>query len=510
MRPHSGTSVSALGGDFEPGLVFEEVKGHSVRSSLTLAFAQGGGQLIRFAAILLLARILTPADFGLVAMVTSLIGVVQVLQDMGLSTVTLQRPQLTAVQASTLFWLRAGVGAGIALICMLAGPLVASFYADPRALGIVVALAAGFFISGLGAQHRALLQRTLRFGDLARMNLFTVIAAAATAVALALEGARYWALVGYALADGVVGALLAWRYCRWRPSAPRFDRSTRDMLALGSYVVGFGVMAFLGRNFHNVLIGKVLGKEPVGLYGRAFGLVSVAQSYTNSALGIVAIPSLSGFQGEPALFRRYYVKALKVTMLAAAPMACFVAVYATPIVHFLLGDQWRPSAELLRILVLCMLAQPIAHSSGWLFLSRGRTRDMMRWGFVGWTVLIACTAIGLQFGLRGMALAYTAAIAALVVPNMIYAMRGTAVTLTDVFRSWWPATGAAVMAAGATFLAFRPDESDHSLAQLALAAATFGALYVTALARIFGQGAFILDLLAQLRRRREPAPDAPT
>lgn len=487
-------------GDFEPRVFTEELKRRSVRGGATLVLAQGGGHLIRLAMTVVLARLLTPADFGRVAIIASVIGIAQVFLDMGLSVVTAQRPKLTARQASTMFWLNVTFGAIVAAVCALAAPLIARFYDDPQTVPITLALAAGFFFNGLATQHRALLRRMLQFGQLARLNLLTVLCSAIVALAFALDGAGVWALVANALTADVVGGLLAWRYCRWRPGRPQLDRDILNILGHGGYIVGFAVMGYLGRNLHNVLIGRMFGSAAVGMFGRAIGFVNVLQSYTSSAIEAVALPALSQLRQDPVQYRNYYLKALRTAMLPAAALACFASSWAGTIVHALFGDQWTTASGLLTILATTLLVQPVLYSSGWLFLSNGRPRDMMRWGVAGWGVIIASIIVGSRYGLDGIAYAYAVGFAVLVVPNVAYAVRGTPVRTLDVLASWAPAVGAAILAGAATHLAYTPGESSHPIVQLGLFGTIYGAFYLAFL-KVFGQWPLIMDILSHLHWR---------
>lgn len=497
--------TDAPAGDFEPRLFADELRRRSVRGGMTLVLAQGGGHVIRLLMTLVLARLLTPGDFGRVAMVAAVIGIAQVFLDLGLSVVTAQRPHLTSQQASTLFWFNTAFGGIVATLCALAAPLIARFYDDPQTVSITLALAGGFFLNGLATQHRALMRRMLQFTRLAKLNFLSVACSATVALVVAFEGGGFWALVAYALTDDLVSGVLAWRYCRWRPGPPQLDRETLNMLSHGGHVTAFSLMGYLSRNLHNVLIGRLFGNAAVGLYGRAIGLVNVLQSYAGSAIEAVALPALSQLRGDPAQFRSYYLKALRTAMLPAAPLACFASAWSSPIVEVLFGPQWTATATLLQILSLSLLAQPVLYSSGWLFLARGRSREMMRWGFIGWGFLIASLIAGSQLGLAGLATSYTAAFIALVVPGMVYATQGTTLTLWDVLRSWAPATSSAATATVVTLLAEPALPWTVPVVHLILVGAIFGACYLTLLSTVFRQWPLIAEILSHLQLRRGQA-----
>jgi len=181
----------------------------------------------------MLARLLTPSDFGVVAMVSAVTGFFGSLGDLGLSSATIQRTEVTHEQVSTLFWINIAVSLFISVVFACLAPEVAWFYHDPRLTGVALASAAGILFNGLTFQHYALLVRQMRFGAMAVVQTLPMLTGAVVGVALAVAGWSYWALVVMGIAQAGTTALTAWIAVRWKPGLPNRNSGVGTMLAFG-------------------------------------------------------------------------------------------------------------------------------------------------------------------------------------------------------------------------------------------------------------------------------------
>ena len=237
-----------------------------IRGGAITLISQGAQFFISMAGTVVLARLLTPRDYGLIGMVTVITGFLTMFKDMGLSQATIQREELTHEQTSNLFWVNVGASTLIALITVALAPLVARFYGEPLLAWITVALAAGFIFGGFTVQHQALLRRQMRFGLLAASSIIAAVVGLLVGIFLAWRGARYWALVGQQLTVALVTAITVWVFCGWRPALPSRRSGVGDLLAFGGNVTGFNVVNYFARNGDNLLIGKMWGSASLGLY----------------------------------------------------------------------------------------------------------------------------------------------------------------------------------------------------------------------------------------------------
>ncbi len=253
----------------EADRTLQDIGRRSVRGGAATVAAQATAFAVNTGATMILARLLTPADFGLVAMVRALMGLPAIFRDLGLSTVTVQRAHLTHEQVSGLFWTNVLVSSLLTVLVALLSPAVAWFYGEPRLVWITSALGLVFLLEGLTAQHLALLRRHMAFTSLAGIQVGASLIGVLVGLAAAWQGLGYWALVMMSLGTSATSMVLAWVLYRWRP-AFRFPlREMRALLAFGSNITGFNLLNYFARNLDNVLIGKVWGPSPLGLYAKA-------------------------------------------------------------------------------------------------------------------------------------------------------------------------------------------------------------------------------------------------
>ena len=257
---------------------------------------------------MVLARLLDPTDFGLVAMVTALTGVLNLFRDFGLSTATVQRTSVTSEQLSTLFWINLLVGVLLTCLALAGAPFIADFYHEPRLRWITIALAGSFLFNALGVQHSALLQRQMRFTTLAAIDTASVAASVAVGIWMALGGSGYWALVGMTIVAPVVYGISVWLASAWVPGLPRRQVGLRSMMRFGGTVTLNGIVVYVAYNLEKVLLGRFWGADALGIYGRAYQLVNLPTENLNSAMGDVALSALSRIKDDPSRLKSYFLK----------------------------------------------------------------------------------------------------------------------------------------------------------------------------------------------------------
>jgi O-antigen/teichoic acid export membrane protein len=362
---------------------------------------------------------------------------------------------------------------------------------------VLQALVVTLVLGGLGAQHQALLQRGMRFGVLAWISAATALAAAAVSLLLAWRGAGYWALVAGTVAGSLAGTALSWIACGWRPGLPRRRVGTGPAIRFGLHMLGFGVLGFLARNLHNLLIGRAWGAAAAGLYSRAYGIGTQMNHAVLQPLGLVAPPAMAGM--EPGRYRRYYETACTITVMATMPILFACLVLPGELVRVLLGSQWDEAATPLRLLAPGFLPQALMFTTGWVYLSAGNSQAMMRWGLLGWSGMIAATVVGVPYGLGGVALASTLASYILVWPCLLLAFRDTPLTARGVIAAVRNPVLAGLLAAGvaAGVLAMVPAQS--ALDRLLAGCGAFAAVDLLLLWTVMGQGPLLRQVLSQLR-----------
>jgi PST family polysaccharide transporter len=400
------------------------------------------------------ARLVTPSDYGLMGMAGILIGFVALFKDLGLSSATVQSTTLTHSQVSTLLWINVSASVATALAATGLAPGVAWFFDEPRLVPLGVALAAGFVASGLTVQHQAVLQREMRFGALAACDLAALTTGVLASIALATQGCGYWALAAGQLVEGGALAACVWWAGGWLPSRPRRDARLGELLAFGGNITGFTFVNYFARQIDTILIGKIWGGQELGLYAKAYQLLLLPLNQLNAPIGSVAVPALSKLRNQPDAHRRAYRRLLELLTLTTMPAIAWAIVCADWLFVSVLGIQWAESGRLFALLGAAGLIQPVLNTGGWVFISQGRARDFFCWGAVASVLIVAAVCVGLTGGAAGVAAAYSAVYLAGVAPAFLwFVSRRGMLTVSDVCAPIAPSVLAtlAVLAVGASF-----------------------------------------------------------
>jgi O-antigen/teichoic acid export membrane protein len=476
--------------------LMKDLKEKTIRGGSVRLFSQVAVLLLRVGSLALLARLLNPTDFGLVSMVTAFTGVLNLFRDFGLSAATVQRASVTEQETSTLFWINVLVGAVLTGLAMLFAPAVASFYHEPRLFLVTAAVAPGFLFNALGVQHSALLQRQMRFTALASIDLISLIISTVTAIVMAKFGYGYWALVAMTVSLPLISTVGLWLVARWVPGRPRRQAGLLSMMRFGGTLTLNGLVLYISTNLEKVLLGRFWGAEAIGIYGRAFQLSKIPTDNLNSAVGQVAFSALSRVQDDPARLRRYFLKGYSLVLALNIPITMSCAFFADDIIRLLLGPKWAGAAVLLRILSPTILVFTICNPLGWLLDSLGLVARGLKIALVFAPVMIAGILVGLPYGPKGVAIAYSTVMMLWVVPVAAWAVHGTMISFMDIVTTVKQPLLSGLVAA-ALALGVRVTWGEHltMLPRLVLEGTVLLGAYAAMLLYVMGQKSFYLDLL---------------
>ena len=419
------------------GEVVGDLSGRTARGAAVMLLARGFGTGISVAAMAVIARFVTPEEFGVVAMVVAILGIARVLEEFGLGDAAVQAERITEGQVTSLAIVNMVAGVMLAAGFMACGPLLVDFYDRPELLPICFALAPLFVFAGLGSQPRAMMRRGFHFRALAIAQTVSLACAAVTGMVAAIAGLGVWAIVLQHLAGAAALAVGCWIASGWRPCRPAPLSSIRPLLGYGMNLGASQFVNALTRNIDDILIGRWVGPAALGAYGRAFQLMSLPSTQLNHPLSSAVVPALSRLQRDPDGYRRLYRSSVEVIASLAFPLAVFTGVAAPAMVGTLLGPDWSESVPLLRALAPAGLIVSMNVATGWVYLSLGRTDRQLRWRLVGSATAIAGMAIGLQWGALGVAIGLSSARVVMRIPAMIYCFHGTPVRLLDVGEVVW-------------------------------------------------------------------------
>lgn len=493
---------------FDTEHLHRDLRGRSVRGAAVTVFTQAARFLLQLGGMAVLARLLVPADFGVYGKTIALTGFITTIQTGGLSLATVQQAKISHGQVSTLFWLNAALGVTAASLIAALSPAMAWFYKDPRVLWIGLAMAGVVLISSLSVQHRALLQRQMRFSQNARSDLLALVAGFLAATVSAWLGAGYWAFVVQQYATTLVTLVMLYGFCRWLPGLPRRGSGVRPMIKVGAHQNASTMLTFANRNVDNVLIGRYVSDAALGFYSLAYRLLLLPMQQINAPLTAVMLPALSRLQDQPKRFARFYYWALGAIVFVGMPTVCFLLVDAREIIQLALGPKWLPAVPLFEALGAAAFIGTFNIAGGWVYSSLGRTDRRLFWQVIDTPVTLAAFFVGLPWGALGVAISYSITRALMVVPSLHNAYRGTPVDLRTTARTLARPAVTSVGAALALW-AFHLATPQWPVQRVVLDALIYGALYMGAwLANASGRAHLqnLFAVLAELRTRKGQTP----
>lgn len=430
-----------------------DLKSRSARGGMVTITSQAIKFALQTGSTMALARMLAPEDFGLIAMVTAVTGFVALFKDAGLSMATIQRAEINHAQVSTLFWVNVALSLMVTATIAALAPAIAWFYSEPRLTGVTLVIAATFVLGGLTVQHQALLRRTMRFRDLAIIEVLSMIAGIATAIVMAAAGLGYWALVGLTTGSAAANCALVWRFSRWRPGRPVRSSGVRPMIRFGASMTLASVCNLAREQLPYIMIGYSLGSGPLALYDRAYRLLLMPLTAMMPAISAVVIPALSRVQHDPARQRRIIATLSLLAASVSIPASVIGVVLAPEVILVMLGKQWMESATIFAFLAPLAATQAISTVSVWALTTSGRGDALLRFSVLNAALAALSVIVGLRYGLTGAALAFSS-VGCLIRTPMLYGfvVRNTPITMSDLLSDTWLLLAAGVTLAGAGLL----------------------------------------------------------
>lgn len=409
-----------------------ELKDKSIKGGISTTVSQIIVFVVNTLSTMILARILLPSDFGLIAMVAAFAGFVSLFKDMGFSMAIIQKSGVTHDQVSILFWFNIGLCLIISLLFIGCAPLIDDFYHEPKLFYIIVAYSFGIFISSLSVQHNAILTRRMQFNKIALANIFSNALAVVVAVTMAYTGFGYWSLVMLTVAQSVFSTILLWYYCPWIPGMLFWQKGIQSFLHFGAGISGFNIINYFSRNMDNVIIGRYLGTTMLGFYSKAYQLMMLPLTKLRDPLVMVGTPALSSLLSYPDRYRRYYHRLIFIICFFSFPMTLFLAIFAKELILIVLGPHWMMSVFIFQLLSISALINPVVGTTGVILISTGQAGRFLKIGIVSSVVVVSSFFIGIHWGVNGVALAYAVANYALFIPVLLYCFHQTPVKFVAV------------------------------------------------------------------------------
>jgi len=498
----------------------DELRQLAVRGVGVTVLSGGAGLAIQVVATVILARLLTPTDFGLVAMVTTFSLLLANFGFNGVTEAIVQREEIDHALASNLFWINVAGSLLLALAFAASGSLLARFYKDPRVAGVSEAMASTIFLTGLSVVPLALLKRAMRFSMVSTIDVLARAIAVAVSVILGWAGWSYWALVAGAVSQPVSTCLGAWTSCRFLPGFPRRRVGTRSTVGFAVSTYGRYCTGYFTNNLDNFLIGWRLGPASLGYYKKAYDLFALSSGQFSIGLTVVAVSALSRLRHDAIQYRRYFLGAVGVMAFVGMGVGADLTLVGKDLILVLLGPKWAETGRIFMLFGPGIGVMLLYGTHIWLHLSLGRADRWFQWGLIDLVVTSLFLCIGLRWRAEGIALAWVAAYWVITLPSLWYAGKPIQLGIAPVLAVVWRYLLASLIAGCAAELFVQAvrsllamSGSVWPLARVVMVSLVFGTLYVGAVTLLHGSRAPLTQLAGLLRemvwqRRLSPANES--
>lgn len=457
----------------------------AVRGAGVTVLSGGLGQAIQIFATVVLARLLVPADFGVVTMVTTFSLLLSNFGLNGFTEAVIQREEIDHVLATNLFWINVGAGLLLTVAFAAAGSPLAGLYHDPLVARVTVGVSLTIFLTSISVLHLALLKRAMRFSVVSANDIVARAVSVVASILLAWAGWGYWALVAGVVAQSLSTSLGAFILCRWVPSFPRRVPGTASMVQFAMHVYGrFGVN-YAARNMDNLLVGWRFNAQALGFYKKAYDLFAFAAALFVNSLTNVAVSALSRLNRDSHQYRRYLLSALSLAAFLGMGLGADLTLVGKDVIRLLLGPAWEPAGRIFTFFGPGIGVMFIYGTHGWIHLTIGRADRWFRWTIVEFAVTGLLFILGLRWGPAGVATAWTLSLWILTIPALWYAGRPIHFGIGPVIAAVWKYFLASLLASCATALAIEGLPSFiaapgwiGAIERIAKISSLFGVLYV--------------------------------
>ena len=472
--------------------------------SLVSGIAWTGGakwavQIVSWASTLIVARLLTPADYGLFGMAMVFLGIVEYISEFGIGAAIIQGHDLAPQHIARLSGFSVAVGFGSWALTAATAPLIAAFFGEPDLTRVIIVLGVSFVFSAFRAVPAALMSRDLQFRRLAVAETSEAVVLILLTLGMAAAGQHYWALIIGMVGSRFVGAVVV---NTMRPQPMAFPSPFADIarsVRFGAYVVVSSLAWYAYGNADRVVLGRLLGKVALGDYAVGFNLASAPLEKVTQLYQRVSAAVIARVQKDTAEVARYLLRITEGVAIVTFPLSVGMALVAHEFVLVVLGDRWIDAVGPLRILSLAAALRSLDPLLAQLLIATGNAKTNARSMIVAMVVLTPAFILGAQWGITGVALVWLIGHPAVVMTRQVWAaLKVSRASLADYLRALWPATSSVTLMAAAVLAAQMAfSDVDSNAALLVIQVATGVAAYSVALLalhrrRVFAARDFVL------------------
>lgn len=415
------------------------------------AIAMAVNQVVNIGRLTILARLLTPADFGLYAMALVFVTFFQMFGDMGTSSALIHKQKFSDSMASSVFFFNIFFGAILSTVLFFSSPLIAALYHEPLVTTLFKGIAIVFFISSLGYVHNSLIQKEMKFKFVAFSTMAANFLSSIVCIAAAFSGHGAMSLVYQAVSYASILAFMIWIFEPWRPKLVFSIDDLKSIFHYTSHLTASNVLNYFARNADNFLIGRYLGNAQLGIYSMAYNMMLFPLQRISATLSNVLFSAFSKMQNDNLKFKEAYLNVIYFISMATFPLMLITMALADLIIVTFFGAKWYGVIDIYIILAPIGMIQSIVTTIGTIYMSKGKTDVMFRIGGINAVVTTLSFVVGIRYGIKGVAISYAAANLIMLYPNLRTAYRIIDLSLLSVARKLAPV---ALVSAGLALLAW--------------------------------------------------------
>jgi len=399
------------------------LKEETIKGVKWSGLSRGSQQTLQLAISVILARLLMPEDFGVLAMAVVFTGLIAIFNDFGIGAATIQMQDLSDDDLSSIFWFNLFIGLIATLFTVVISPLIAAFYDKDILIPILSILGLGFLLSSFSVIQRSILIKKMDFKKIAMVEIITTVISGTAAIYLAYMGYGVWSLVWQGIIAAVITGLIYWIISQWKPKFKFQFGTVKSIMKFSINMLGFNIVNYFSRNADYLLIGKFLGAESLGYYTLAYKLMLYPLQNISSIISRVLFPAFSAIQGDDVRLRSAYLKATKLIAFVTFPVMFGLFALADELILTVYSAKWEPAIILFKIFCFVGMIQSIGSTVGQIYLAKGKTDWMFRWGLFASILIVCAIALGLYWGVKGVAISYAVGAFILAYPNFAIPFR---------------------------------------------------------------------------------------
>ena len=415
----------------------------AISNARWIATAQAAKIAMQFVSVAVLARLLTPRDYGLIAMVFVVGNLVSLLRDMGTAAAVVQDPQLTHETTNAVFWINVGLGLVLCVSLLALSGVIAHAFRNDEVQPLLWALAPSFPITSLGAVPRALLERKSAFSIVAAVEIAVAVLGFIVTAIGAWLGAGAMSFIYGTLAMAALSTSALWISSQWMPSKPAGSEHLRRLLAFSGNLSAFNFINYFARNADSFVIGRYLGAASLGIYSNAYKVMLFPLQNMTFVANRALYPVMCRLE-NPSDMRSLYMKSVSLIALLTAPLMAGIFVLREPFIDVFLGQRWHEAAAVLQWLAPIGFVQSIVSTTGTVYMVRGRTDVLLQIGVLNAALQVVSFFIGVQWGVLGVAACYCVANVIGAIPALHIALKQLDGRLLQVVQDIWVAVASAL------------------------------------------------------------------